>query len=391
MTDIPKELVVTSINPFSNLDYQVKCFETWKRVGFQALTCNTEDEAKLLTGSGFEKGDILPVRSEDSGQELFGKHVPRIQPLLQDLEREQGYDFFLLTNSDIYPATRSSSIVRYWSEVAPALALTRDETHDLSAHAFDSTAPYRGGLDTFFFTRSSLHKVNDLLTSTTAAPRMSFGIPGWDYLLGACLLMPNVGGKIVDSQVLLHQSHRPTYGNMEEFAHYVQDLQRIGLVKAEVPAQAAEEFAYVIESSCKKYQKTMRTAKSIYYQPPARSGLPLEISLEFDQTWQTLIAHAPFLDDCYRKRSLVSLFQRLKNDSSASLDTVLSLILNSSSTHFQFSQVLFGILFSMYAKYDQRQPNVQREYPKGNQHATRAEKYSWPSRRKRSAKTGLDC
>ena len=369
MTNRPNALVVTSLNPFSSLDYQLECFESWKRAGFDAKTCNTQSEAESLISSGLKKSDICDLEVADSGAALFGKPLPRIQPLLQNLESERENDFFLLTNADIYPATRSSTIVKFWSEHAPALALTREETHDLSAHAFDSASPYRGGLDTFFFNRSSLRKVNELLSKTIAAPRMSFGIPGWDYLLGACLLVPEVRGKIVDSQVLLHQSHRPTYGSMEEFAHYVQDLRRFGLVKAKDPAQAAEEFACVIESSCRKYQKCMRAAKLIYYKPAKRSGLASDIAVEFERSWQSLLEHAPFFEDCYRKQSLVSLFQRLKSDSSATLDTALSLLLNSESTHFQFSQVLFALVFVSYAKFDQKKIKACGTYPNGNQHA----------------------
>jgi hypothetical protein len=364
-----RALVVTSLNPFAKLDYQMLCFERWKSTGMQVITCNTRSEANRLIKAGFLSSDIQIVRDDRSGLKLFGKPVPLIYPLLLSLSKEHEHDCFVLTNSDIYPAIRSSSIVRYWMAQAPALALTREETHDLSAHSYDRESPYRGGLDTFILRRSALEKVNYILGERKATPRMAFGVPGWDYLMGSCILSSEVGGKILDSQVLLHESHQTTYGNMSEFKNYVPDLQRMGMVKGTDPAIAADEFASLIDQGCRSERKASRMARLLYYKAPERTRSVAGNSAEFEICWQRLMTLAPIFKGRYRKRAVASLFNRMASDSSASMDTALSFLVDSKSAFFQFNQALFAIVFVLMARHSNDQPAFTRVYPKANQHA----------------------
>jgi hypothetical protein len=368
MQSATKTLVVTSVNPYSKLDYQQLCFQRWKSVGMTVVSCNTRKEAEILIKNGWSETDIRHVQSEHSGQALFGKPVPLIQPLLAALETEQQFDSLVLANSDIYPAIRSNAITCFWAAHAPALALTREETHDLSSHAFDSGSPYRGGLDVFFLQRSALRKINRILERTASSARMAFGIPGWDYLMACCLLSNEIGGRIFDSHVLLHQSHQPTYGNMTEFGHYVPDLQRLGVVTDSDPSVAAAEFAALIEQQCHTQRKSSRVAKLLYYRRPDRTAIPESATAEFEQRWQHLMQLAPGLESCYRKGSVASLYRRMASDSSGSLDTAMSLLCNSESALFQFNQALFAIVLTLMARAKGEQP-VTQDYPKGNQHA----------------------
>lgn len=332
------------------------------------VTCNTTGEADRLIKAGFSESDIRHVREVQSGLQLFDKPVPLIFPLLLALQQERQYDIFILTNADIYPAIRSSSIVHYWVAQAPALALTREETHDLSAHTFDTESPYRGGLDTFVLNRSALAKVNNLLGDTSSAMRMAFGAPGWDYLMGACISSSDVGGKILDSHVLLHESHQPTYGNMDEFCHYVTDLKRMGVVTGTEPAVAADEFASLIAQQCRSQRKTSRRARLLYYKAPRGCRSVAANSQAFERCWRRLMELAPLVEGRYRKRGVISLFDRMATDSSASMDTALSFLLNSKSAFFQFNQALFAILLVLMARQSRVEPDFRRTYPKGSQH-----------------------
>lgn len=332
------------------------------------VTCNTRAEAEILRQNGFEEKEIRYVSDHDSGQKLFGKPVPLIRPLLAALENEERFDSFLITNSDIYAAVRSGTIAHFWALQAPALALTREETHELSAHEYDSESPYRGGLDAFYFQRGALSKVSGLLAHSHAAPRMAFGAPGWDYLMGACILSPEIGGKIMDSHVLLHQSHHATYGNMSEFSHYIPDLQRLGVINMAEPSAAAAEFADVIENQCRDQWNSARAARVLYYKRAERVALDNSHAYQFEKCWGHLMTMAPALCDCYRKRAVTSLYQRLATDSSASLNAAISFLCNSKSDLFKFNQLLFAIVLVLMARAAKRQPSFTQAYPKGNQH-----------------------
>jgi hypothetical protein len=365
---VNKTLVVTSINPAGKLDHQRLCFDRWQSLGMDVITCNTRLESDMLVRNGFPENRIRPINMEHSGKIIFGKPVPLIKPLLEALYHEQKYDCIVLTNSDIYPSIRTGSIVSYWAMHSPALAMTREEIHDLFAHDYDSSSPYRGGLDVFFLQREALARVNEMLNAFASSSRMAFGMPGWDYLMAAVILSPAVGGRIFDSHLLLHQSHRPTYGNMDEFSHYVQDLRQLGAVTDITPSGAAAEFASVIERECRNQHKDSRMAKLLYYQKPVRRSVSRQRTMEFERCWQQMLLLAPGMANCYRKWTICSLYERLANDPDASLETALPLVCNSKSAWFQFNQALFAIVLSLKARSVTKSRTFTDNYPKGNQH-----------------------
>ena len=363
-----KTFVVTSINPASKLNHQRRCFQGWQSLGMDVFSFNARYEADLLVQAGFPESSIRCISDEHSGKAIFGKSVPLIRPLLETLRNQQQWDCVILTNSDIYPAVRNPSIVNYWAAHGPALALAREEIHSLSAHGYDSTSPYRGGLDIFVFQRDALENVIGVLNHCTSSARMAFGMPGWDYLMTASLLSNNVGGKVFDSHVLIHQSHKPTYGNMNEFANYVPDLRRLGKVNYDDPVEAADEFARLIERECRQNQQASRMAKLLYYESPQPASIFQTENAEFNRCRRRMNQLAPGMEDYYRRRSISSLFERLASDPNTPLETALSLICNSNSKWFLFNQALYAIVFALKAKPELARKRCKQVYPKGNQH-----------------------
>ena len=67
-----------------------------------------------------------------------------------------------------------------------------------------------------------------LLEKDEIAERMAFGVPGWDYYLAATLSRREVGGAIMDGPFFWHQSHKTTYGNVDQFASYLPEAHRDG-------------------------------------------------------------------------------------------------------------------------------------------------------------------
>lgn len=362
-----RPLLITSINPSSNLGFQIKCFSRWKAAGFEARTINIAEEAEKLHAAGMPADEIRVIDTQDSGLSLFSKPVPLIKPVLESLAHEASHECYVISNSDVYPALRSASITSFWQKYADALALTREECITLDSHAFPDHYPYRGGLDTFFMTQEALKRLNHELSNFAASKRMAFGVPGWDYLMGACMLTPEINGRIADSRLLLHVSHRQAYDNIQEFANYVQAISRMGLISADGFAEAAAEFAGRIDAECQKSRHESRMARLIYFTPPPASTDNIcQLSL-WREPMERLTSLAPQLEGQYRVRLIHSLATHFATEQGR-LQTVLDALLNSQSRLFQFVQALFAIAFSIHSKRAVEALHVSERYPPNNRH-----------------------
>lgn len=279
-------LVMTSVNPFNKLDYQKLCFNSWKELGYNIKTFNSSTEKAMLLNAGFEENDIVQIEVNETAKGLFNKEIPRLLPVLNRAVNLH-YDAYLLTNADIFPAHRKI-ISPLLATLSDCIALTRNECVYLGNNKYTDNAPYRGGLDTFFFTYSGLHKIFNTLIKEEVSERMTFGIPGWDYYLGHVILQND--GLIMDGEVLLHQSHQTTYGKIDEFQFYADIMLKSGeYLQNEVNA-IASEFAQKIDSECEVNQKKSTLLKRMYYASPSMKTDELytnEISgvcLELDKT-----------------------------------------------------------------------------------------------------------
>ena len=261
-------LLVTSLNPFAKLSHQLRCLKTWAALGFEVKTANTEAEAGRLVAAGLASSAILALEEADTGAALYGKPVPRIAPLLSRLGAEYPDRAVLLVNSDIYPAMRSAEAVRFLAAQAPALALTREECATLESHRFAANAPYRNGLDAFLFSPRALKATNLMLSVIPVSARMAFGIPGWDFLLGAVVRSPFVGGRLMDGGVLLHETHGTTYANVDAFAPYLPAMHDLDAATTYTATEAAYEFHRIIVAECAAATSLSRLVKAQFYRAP---------------------------------------------------------------------------------------------------------------------------
>ena len=261
-------LLVTSINPFAKLAHQLRCLEAWAALGFEVRTANVAREAERLVAAGLAPSAILKLDDADTGAALYGKPLPRIAPLLARLAAADPARAVLLVNSDIYPAMRSAEAVRFWAAQAPAMALTREECATLESHRFAVSAPYRNGLDAFLFSPWALKATNMMLAEIPVAARMAFGIPGWDFLLGAVVRSPFVGGRLLDSGVLLHETHSTTYANVDAFAPYLPAMHDLKAATTYTATEAAHEFHRIIVADCAAASSLSRLVKAQFYRAP---------------------------------------------------------------------------------------------------------------------------
>tara|TARA_R110002167_G_scaffold5075_2_gene23834 strand:+ start:3119 stop:4399 length:1281 start_codon:yes stop_codon:yes gene_type:complete len=261
-------LVITSINPYTKLDYQKACFSAWKAAGYSVRTLNCATEAGKLLDAGFEACDIDIISEGETSLGLFGKAIPRILPALN---RAQHYDFdaTVLTNSDIYPC-HQRPVSRFLASIADTLAMTRNECVSINDHQYTDSIPYRGGLDIFFFTRKGLSQTFDCLNSEPLSERMTYGVPGWDFYLGHHLLT-SLNGKIIDSEVFLHQSHKTTYNQISEFTLYAEEMKSSGHYSGNDSNAIAAEFSQRIHSDCNNHRVLSKTLKTAFYVKPANN------------------------------------------------------------------------------------------------------------------------
>ncbi|MFD3191526.1 hypothetical protein ACFMPD_14785 [Sedimentitalea sp. HM32M-2] len=336
--------VVTSLNPFARSAVQLRCFRAWQALGARVLTANTDDEADRLLQLGLRDTDILRLAPGDTGQAIHGKPVPNVAAVLQHLAQTPGTGPVALVNSDLYPAMRDTGGLTYWLEQRPAVALTREECVLHGMHRFADQSPYRGGLDAFVLSRAALPGLLALLQDCAARPRMCFGIPGWDYVLAAAILTPAIGGSLADSGLLLHESHPTTYSSMDEFAHYLGDMQRLAGLTETDPTAAAAAFHAVIQQSCERNLDDSRRVRTIQFTAPRPETAP-------DAAARALAARlariCPALTWTTRPSAVALLAAQALAGADVDLTRARALFEIGPDPHYRFYQRLLSILFCL--------------------------------------------
>ena len=261
-------VVLTSLNPFARLDHQLACLSAWRKLGFETLSFNCPEERLRLAEAGVPSEALLQATEEETGLALFGKPVPRVARLLARIAQMRPGRSVMLVNSDIYPAATWAGFADLWLDRASALALTREETTGLDCTSDTGRLPYRGGLDAFVLGPAALAAVNADLAARPVSERMCFGIPGWDFLLGALIAAPRIGGRIMDSGILLHEAHRTTYSDIDEFAHYVPDIAGLTGMAQGRAQDVAHAFATMISERCEAETGGTALVRALHYRRP---------------------------------------------------------------------------------------------------------------------------
>lgn len=345
-----RPVVVTTINPFSKIKQQLRCFQAWKNLGFDVRTINFQDEIPALLAAGISGDVILSASPNETGLPIFNKPVPRIRALLKRLEVIFPDQPVLLTNADIYPAIRSAEYVDQLLSKSPALALTRQEEPIVENFNLADNAPYRGGLDCFLMSPQALIQTNAFLSRWPVAERMCFGIPGWDYLLGAVLIQDEIGGMILDSGVLLHEQHKTTYSGVEEFAHYLPAMRELGVITSHDTTAAVGEFAAKIHEDCIENIAISTALKALFF-CHVRPEQPS--SSEAMRVAGVLCDLAPWARWNYNFANLAVLAERQLQSSQPQLETSVNFFTTGTNLQQQFSEFLMAILFHMETAHDQ--------------------------------------
>jgi hypothetical protein len=356
-------LVATSLNPYAKLDYQKLCFDKWKLAGCKIISFNTVTEKQKLLENGFNSKDIEIISNHESGLSLFKKEMPRLMPVITRLLKKENKSY-LIVNSDIYLASTKNPESTFKS-FSNAFGMTRNEAVDIETHRYSDSNPYRGGLDAFFFDNESLQRILDNFAQDSVAQRMTFGIPGWDYYLGHCILNINSDG-IIDSEILLHQSHKTNYSDINEFNHYAVNMIASKKYKSNDVNNIALEFKNLINIIANKNTEKTKLLKLAYYQPPVIKSK----SIEGPEETILLDSLQDFLRDVgYSITSRKRLYAYLKSQySGLNWAGTISYADSELRTENKITKVLGAILILLFFKKHFKQDRYKETYPKGNLH-----------------------
>jgi hypothetical protein len=263
-----RPVLATSLNPFGRLAHERRAFAAWAALGFETLTFNEAGESARLAAAGVPEEARVVLAPQETAASLFGKPLPRVAPVLARLAATRPGRTVLLVNADIVPAMGSLAPIDLWLANAPAVALTREDCDLAETHDPAVPAPYRNGLDAFLFSPAALGAANRALFGLPVAARMTFGVPGWDFLLGALVRSPAIGGRILDGAVILHERHAQTYSNVDEFAHYVPAMRALGETRAATAEGAAADFFGAIVASASAGAALSTLARRVAFRRP---------------------------------------------------------------------------------------------------------------------------
>lgn len=256
-----KGFVATTVNPFGDIENQATCFNSWKRAGYSVKTFNAKKEADLLLNHGFANEDIAILDDSDTTYAKNKKYLPRIRPIVERLVHEN--QDVIITNSDIF-ALHAIPLYRVLKSLAPSLAITRREVLSLSTIDPRDNEFYRGGLDLFFFSSESLKQLKSELHNCKSADNMAFGVPGWDYLMGA-LIETRLNGTICDGPMVAHKYHKNTYSALDSFDIYARDIARLLSLDNSDPYWVADNYAHRINEHCKTNVKVRFSLQSFFH------------------------------------------------------------------------------------------------------------------------------
>jgi hypothetical protein len=358
-----KTLVVTSINPYAKIEYQKICFQKWKLAGVEVKTFNTKKESELLLRLAVEEKDIFNINVDESGLYLFNKQMPRILPLLNRMASTD-FDSYILVNSDIYPAVNNNP-AKLLANYGDLICLTRNECVAVSSHQYIDSTPYRGGIDAFFFTRNGIQLVIDSLTKKIVSERMTLGIPGWDYFLAHYALELNQDA-ILDSEVFLHQSHKTTYGEIDEFSCYANEMIDSGQYVSKNAIELASEFARKIDIIANKNREKSNLIKKILY---SQSRSDTDAEATHDE--QVLIAriHKRLEDVGYSIRSSKKFLSFLRSQyDGISWSVAVSYVESEFWCEKKKNRLLIAILIMLLLREYFGLIGYVKNYPKGNLH-----------------------
>lgn len=359
-------LVATSFNPFGRLEWQKQCLKSFTSTGHRVISFNHSSEARLIRKEEIEI-EICELDEGEVGSKLYGKPLGNIYSVLKKMYAYSAHSHYALVNSDILYAGRKNCMPEILRGL-DAAAITRT---DISIHEINSSSsgmPYRGGLDIFAFTRQGLAQALATLEEyPQICEAMAFGIPGWDYMMGA-LVITKINGKIFDGLDLFkHLVHPQSYSELSSFSLVADFLKSASMVNTSNPSHAAAEFNQRINHEC-QHESSRSTILSLIYSKRAQAAPLTDHSSSANYlTIDEDICIA--ISQLYSKEKAILIRRKLKQVMKDGIDDFLSLkntFLFGDSSLLKAQQVL--LCASCVFKLLPSLGSLSTQYPEGNSH-----------------------
>jgi len=189
-------IAITSIAPgHKNYDSQLKAIQSWKAVGYDVVSLNSEEEIEKLkdfTGVKF-------IKTSRHNKQIFGKPYVIVSALI-DYLKEVKSEHSLIINSDIIikDETGYTEKLKSMSENGIIVMNRRDFENDIN-----NSILFEDGFDAFFINRKFL----DVFPQTI----LCLGQCHWDYWLPYVSVINNV--KIFRNRepYIFHVKHQVQY------------------------------------------------------------------------------------------------------------------------------------------------------------------------------------
>lgn len=189
-------VLVTSIAP-KNIENQRAAMESWMANGFRVISCNVKEELEEIQGL-FPGVEFVEVARD--ARAITGKPCPYIYDMLQVL-KEQAVCVCGIVNSDIHLQKCSDELYQFIKENAKedVVFLRRQEVETMEAAAVLDSQLFFGGVDTFFFSKTAIDKIED--------DGLILGQAMWDYWLP--IMMHENGMKLKElmNPITFHVTH----------------------------------------------------------------------------------------------------------------------------------------------------------------------------------------
>lgn len=336
-----RTIVVTSLKPTADLGHQLRCVLAWQDLGLTVRSANSLRDCDLLAEAGVPAHVSLAIPPRETSLDQHQAPTPRIVPLLRRIAADFPKQHLLLTAPGVYPALRNTDCLDHWQDIAPALAMTTEQTPLLETYHFSDHAPCHNQVGAFLLHPGHILRLAEALERWPVAEEMCLGDAGWDLLLAAVITSTEISGEILDSAVLLREAQGNTGIDRSGLTPYVPALRRLGLADAPDPLGAAEDAMAAITASATRNASQTAQIKAFYFATPTplepASGPATTIARE-------LLALVPWIGWNYDIAVLRTLAQRILDGGPFDFARIMAVLHTGPSQGHRISETLLAML-----------------------------------------------
>jgi hypothetical protein len=354
----------TTVAPLRRTGLQAACLARWTVTGCDVTVLNGSAEAAEwhVHAPGAAPVDILAPDS--LAPPSVGRPLPRLVAVLDHLAALPDRSPVVLGPSDLWPATQTAGWVEQWLRTAPALALTRERVAILEAASLSDPSPDRSRFDAFVLSAAVLPRLAALLRARPGGDMLCLGAPGWDLVMAAAIIHPQIGGVIRDGAFLLHEVHGSEARAVPaETAALAAGLAGFGGKTADDPALGLHGLATASVQAAAQQCDRMRAA---YFRMVAPLQPPGPAAVMTAMRLQSL---APFIRWTCPLHVLAACIARQTADRAPDLPRAMALFDRGGGQAHRFAQMLAAILLLLETLPHEHRAAITTSYQAGNRHA----------------------